>query len=98
MRKLWAVVHVGLEVAVLFLCLGVPSRIEEMRADAGVVIVHPLGEVIGELIAGHIGRRILKINDDELLVLVGGPKEWGLFIIWLEAQNIAILRLGRGTG
>lgn len=40
-----------------------------------VVIVAPFGEMIGKFEARGVGRCILKINDDKLLVGVGREQE-----------------------
>lgn len=55
-----------------------------VRADGIVVVVRPLSKVIGKFQAGYVGGGIFKVNDDQLLVLVGCLEQGGLFIIWLD--------------
>jgi hypothetical protein len=58
-----------------------------------VVVVGPLGEVVCELEAGHVGGGVLKVDDDELLVLVGGLQEGGVLVVRAEAEDVAVLGL-----
>lgn len=36
-----------------------------------MIVICPFSEVVGKLQTGHIGRCILKVDDDQLLMLVG---------------------------
>jgi hypothetical protein len=49
--------------------------------------------VVCELEAGHVGGGVLKVDDDELLVLVGGLQEGGLLVVRAEAEDVAVLGL-----
>jgi hypothetical protein len=96
MRELRTVIDVGLEISVLLLRGRVSCRLAEVCADIGVVVVCPLDEVVCELVAGQVSGGVFEVDDDQLLVLVGGLEEGGLLVIWLEAENVAILSLKGG--
>ena len=69
------VVDVGVDEAALLFEVRVACWIAGVRCDGGVVVVHPLGEVVGELETGRVGCCVLKVDDDQLLVLVGRLEE-----------------------
>lgn len=52
--------------------IGVASK----RSHRVVVVVHPLREMIGKFVSSSVGTCVLKVNDNELFVLVGRLKEW----------------------
>lgn len=58
-----------------------------------VIVVHPLCEMVGKLVASRVGRCILEVNDNQLLMLVGGLQEGRFLIVWSDPENVAILRL-----
>lgn len=60
-----------------------------------VVVVCPFGEMVGEFKPGQIGRGIFKINDHKLFVLVLRLEKRGALIVWLYAQDIAVLSLSK---
>lgn len=66
---------VGAQEAVLFFGGGVDVGVAAPGGGGVVVVVAPFGEVVGELQAGRVGVRVFKVDDDELLVRIGGQQE-----------------------
>ena len=91
--KLRAVVDVGLDEAVLLLGRRVALLVAGVRGDGVVVVVGPLGKVVGKLEAARVGGGILKVNDNQLLVLVGSLEKRRLFVVGTDTQNVAVLCL-----
>lgn len=60
---------------VLLLRRRVHRRVAHVGRRGVVVVVRPLGKVVGELERRQVGARVLEVDDDELLVLVGGLEE-----------------------
>lgn len=89
-------VDVGLDGAALFLRGGVARRVAGVGTGGVVVVVGPFGEVVGELESGKVGRGVLEVDDDELLVLVGGLEERGGLVVGEDAEDVAVLSLGGG--
>ena len=71
---------------------GVGGRVAGPGAARGVGVVAPLREVVGELVATRVGARVLEVDDDQLLVLVGGEQQRRR-ARWLQAEEVAVLRL-----
>ncbi len=59
----------------LLLLGGVEGRVARVRGGRVVVVVRPLGEVVGELESRRVRARVLEVDDDQLLVLVGRVEE-----------------------
>ena len=59
-----------------------------------MVVVAPFCKVIGKVEPGRVGGCVFKVNDDKLLMLVGGLEQWRFFIVGTETKNIAVLSLG----
>ncbi len=78
-------VDIGLDEAPLLGQGGVECGVTGVGTDRIMVVVRPLRKVIRKLVASRVGARVLKVNDDQLLVLVGGPQQRGLVIVWLDA-------------
>jgi hypothetical protein len=87
-----AVVDVGADEATLFVRGGVVVLIARVGCDGIVVVVAPFCEVVCEFEAGGVGGGVFEVDDDELLVAVGGEKEGG-FAGGLEAEDVAVLGL-----
>lgn len=68
-------VDVGLEISVLLLRGRVSRGLAEVCPNIGVVVVCPLDEVVCELVAGQVSGGVFEVDDDELLVLIGGLEE-----------------------
>lgn len=68
-----------------------------IRGRGVMVVVGPLGEVVGELEPRQIGRGIFKVDDNELLVLVLGLQKGRTLVIRADAQNVAVLCLCEGV-
>jgi hypothetical protein len=49
--------------------------------------------VVGELEAGEVGARVLKVDDDQLLVLVGRVEQGRLLVVRPDAEDVAVLGL-----
>lgn len=94
MGELRAVVDVGLDEAALLLEGRVAARVAAPGRGGVVVVVGPLGEVVGELQAGRVGGGVLEVDDDELLVLVGGLEERRLLVVGADAEDVSVLSLG----
>lgn len=62
--------HIGADKSTLFLGSGIIGRIHGPGSLRMVVIVTPFCEVVGELEAWEVSTRILKINDNDLFVLI----------------------------
>jgi hypothetical protein len=86
-------VDVGFDEAALLVWGRVAGGVAGVGAGGVVVVVGPLGEVFCELEAGQVGGGVLKVDDDELLVLVGGLQEGGLLVVRAEAEDVAVLGL-----
>ena len=52
--------------------------------------------MVGELEPREVGRGVLEVDDDELLVLVGGLEERGGLVVGEDAEDVAILSLVEG--
>ena len=87
-------VDVGFHEAALLVRGRVARRVAGVRAGRVVVVVGPLGEVVCELEAGQVGGGVLEVDDDELLVLVGGLEEGGFLVVGADAEDVAVLGLG----
>ena len=68
-------------------------RVALMRRDRVVVVVRPLGEVVGKLVAGCVWGGVLKVDDGELLMLVLRQEEWRGFVCGADPEDVAVLRL-----
>lgn len=68
-------VDVGLEISILLLRGRVSRGLAEVCTDIGVVVVCPLVEVICELVARQVSGGVFEVDDDKLLVFVGGLEE-----------------------
>lgn len=66
----WSVIDVGFDAATLLLNGWVSFLGTRPGSSCVMVVVRPLNEVVAELVAGDVGSRVFKINDNELLVLV----------------------------
>lgn len=86
--------HIRLHEPPLLLRTRVARDIAGPGAGGVVVVVGPLGEVVGELEPGQVGGGVLEVDDDELLMLVGGLEERGLLVIGADAEDVAVLGLG----
>lgn len=93
MRELRPVVDVRLYEAVLLLGRRVVARLARVGEGIVVVVVTPLDKVVGELVAYDVGGSVLKVNDDELLVLVGRLKERRFLVVGPLSEDVAVLRL-----
>ena len=74
--ELGSVAHVGPREAVLLFGLGVCVGVALPRVHWVMVVVTPFGKVVGKLQAWGVCASIFKVDDDELLVGVGGQQEW----------------------
>lgn len=81
----------------LFLGGGIHGRVARVRGDGVVVVVRPLGEVVRELETAEVGARVLEVDDDQLLVLVGWLEERRLLVVGAEAEDVAVLGLYAGS-
>lgn len=68
-------VHVGLDEPPLLLEGRVLVRVANVRCNGIMVVVGPFGKVIGKLQAGQVRSGVFEIDDDQLLVLVGGLQQ-----------------------
>lgn len=71
----------------------IPTSVAGKRSNRIVIVVSPLGEVIGKLNAWRVRAGIFEINDDKLLVLVGRLQQRRLLVVWGNSKNVSILRL-----
>lgn len=85
--------HIGLDETALLLGCGVALSIAGIRGGRVMVIVRPLGEMVGELKPWQVGGSILKVDDDELLMFIFGLQEGRLLVVWADAENVAVLCL-----
>lgn len=85
--------YVRLEESVLLLRSRVGGRVACVGGGGVVVVVGPLCEVVCELEAAGVGACVLKVDDDELLVLVCWLKEGGFLVVWADAEDVAVLGL-----
>ena len=69
-------IDISLDKTTLFIRRGISSHVARPGRRSIVVIVCPLVEMIGKFKTTSVGSRIFKIDDDELLVFVGGLKKW----------------------
>jgi hypothetical protein len=92
-REPRAVIDVGPEEAVLLFGGRVGGRVAGVGGCGIVVVVRPFREVVGEFEAGEVGARVLKVDDDELLVLVGWLEERGFLVVRPDTEDVAILGL-----
>lgn len=60
-----------------------------------MVVVRPLRKVVRKFDARKISACVLKIDDDELLVLVGGLEQRRFFIVRSNSKDVAVLCLLR---
>jgi hypothetical protein len=74
-RELRTVVDVCLDEVALLVWSRVAGCRAGVRVDRVVVVVAPFCKVIGKVESGRVGSCVFKVNDDELLVLVGGLEE-----------------------
>lgn len=86
-------IDICLEETALFIGVRVAAFVTTVRRSSVVVVVGPFRKVVGELIAGNVGTGVFEIDDNKLLVLVGGLKQRGLLVFGAEAQDISILGL-----
>ena len=86
-------VDVSLDEAVLLLRRRVQLRVARIGGGVRVVVVTPLREVVGELETRDVGRGVLEVDDDELLVLVGRLQKRRLLVIGPLAEDVAVLCL-----
>lgn len=49
--------------------------------------------MVCELVTRQVRAGVLKVDDDELLVLVGRLQQGRLLVIWAETQDVAVLSL-----
>ena len=77
----------------LLLFGGVEGGVARVRGGRVVVVVRPLGEVVGELEPGRVGARVLEVDDDQLLVLVGRVEEGRFLVVRADAEDVAVLGL-----
>ena len=73
--ELGSVTHVSPHEAVLLFGLGVSAGVALPRVNWVVVVVAPFGKVIGKLQTWSVCAGILKVDNDELLMSVGGQQE-----------------------
>ena len=66
------VINIGRDEAALLVRVWIEIRVTGVGICGIMIIVRPLRKVISELVTSHVGARIFKVNDDQLLVLVGG--------------------------
>lgn len=85
--------NVSFEETALLVRTGVTLGVASPRASLVVVVVCPLCEVVRELVAWKVSASVLKVDHDQLLVLVGRLKERRLLVVWTKAQNVAVLSL-----
>jgi hypothetical protein len=90
---LWAVVNVGLEEAALLVGVGVTLRVAGPWTSLVVVVVRPLREVVREFVTQQVRTGVLKVDDDELLMLIGRLQQGRLLVIRAETQDVAVLSL-----
>lgn len=64
MRELGSVVDVGADEAALLVWCGVQCRVARERCGFVVVIVTPLGEMVGELQTTCVGSRVLEVYNN----------------------------------
>lgn len=67
------------------------------RGDRVVVVVAPLGKVVGEFEARGVGVGVLEVDDHELFVGVGGEQERGCGR-GFQSENVAVLCLRKISG
>lgn len=82
-----------LDEAFLLLNRGVALNAACERCVWVVVVVRPLGEVVRKLATRKVGRGVLEVDDDELLVLVLGLQKRGLLVICANTEDVAVLCL-----
>lgn len=70
-----AMIDVSPDETTLLVGGGIPPLVARPWRCGVVVVVRPFVEVVGELEATRVGACILKVDDDELLVLVGRLKK-----------------------
>jgi len=86
------VTHVGANEAILLFGSGVEGRVAEPGHLLIVVVVAPFGEVVGELEARGVCVGVLEVNDNQLLVRVGG-QEKRRSARGKETEDVAVLGL-----
>ena len=72
MRELWSVSHVCFEESPLLIRSRICCSIACIRLQGIVVVVGPLGKVVGKFKSSGVRSCVLEINDNELFVLVLG--------------------------
>jgi hypothetical protein len=93
MLRFRPVLDVGLEETPLLIDARVALGAAGPWREWVMVVIRPLREVVGKLEPRYIGSRVLKVNDDELLVLVGWLEKGRLLVVGLEAEDVAVLGL-----
>lgn len=88
-------IEVSADEAALFGGGGEGFGVADVRGGGVVVVVAPFGEVVGEFEAGGVAGGVFEVDDNELLVCVGGEEEGG-FGGGEEAEDVAVLGLGEG--
>lgn len=93
MGVLWSVINIGLDEAPLLVRLWVVGCVAAIWFCSIVIVVSPFSEMIRKLQTPGVCGCVLKIDDDELLVLILGLQQRRLVVVGLHAENIAILCL-----
>jgi hypothetical protein len=86
-------VHVCPDESFLLFKAWVAILVASKRDHWVVIVVHPFCEMVGKFVSSCVGARVLEINDNKLLMLVGRYEEGRLFIIGSDPKNITILSL-----
>lgn len=68
-------IDVGPDKPALLVNVGILGGVANMRVPRVMIVVCPFGEMVGKLKSWNVGTGILKINNNQLLVLVGGLKK-----------------------
>jgi len=86
------VTYVGANEAVLLFGSGVEGCVAEPGHLLVVVVVAPFGKVVGELEARGVCIGVLEVDNDQLLVRVGG-QEKGRCARRQKTEDVAVLGL-----
>lgn len=86
-------VNISFDESTLLLGRGILGGVASMGVDWMMVVVSPLGEMIGEFQPRGVGRGVLEVDDHQLLVFIRRLKEWRFLVVGKDAKNVAILCL-----
>lgn len=86
-------INICLDEAPLFLDCRIAIRVTSIGCNGVVIIVSPFGEMVCKFEAYSIGSSVFKIDDNQLLMLVGGLKKRRFLVVGANSENVAILGL-----